>query len=157
MNYLPLNEFKYAWIFRHQSMPLATTISEKIKPMSAIRANSLWDTFISKQADHPDFFKANDWPNQKKTWLNSAMWEPRWESDEPQLPELITEHLNWDSNTVVYYCINRNLVLETTWEVFQLSWKNFLFVDDGTLLIGKKRSQAVQFFSDGSFKVGAKP
>jgi hypothetical protein len=29
-------------------------------------------------------------------------------------------------------------------------------MDDGTILIGKKRQQAVQFFSNGIFKIGNK-
>jgi hypothetical protein len=40
--------------------------------------------------------------------------------------------------------------------VFQRCWKNFLFLDDGTLLIGKKREQVVQFMSNGSFRLGTK-
>ena len=156
MNYIDLDDFKYAWVFRHQSMPLAQNIKNLIKPMSPTRANNVWDAFISKQVDHPDFFKKGDWPANNATWTDSGEWEPTWESEAPDLPENITEHLHWDNNTTVYYCINRNLVIETTWINFQRSWKNFLFIDDGTILIGKKRQQAVQFTSDGQFKLGNK-
>ena len=73
------------------------------------------------------------------------------------LPELILEHINWDNNTVVYFCTARNNVIETTWMVFKRCWKNFLFMDDGSLLIGKKRKEVVQFLSNGTCKVGNKP
>jgi len=56
MNYLPLESLKNAWIFKHKSLPITDADLVKIKPMSTERANILWDTFISRQADHPDFF-----------------------------------------------------------------------------------------------------
>ncbi len=157
MNYLPLEQLKNAWIFKHKSLPISDLDLAKIKPMAAARANVLWDTFISRQVDHPDFFKKGDWPFDKSNWLEQGKWESIWDSDEEQLPQLITEHLNWDNNTVVYFCSGRNNVIETSWLVFKRCWKNFLFMDDGPILLGKKRQQVVQFNNNGFYKVGIKP
>ncbi len=157
MNYVPLESLKNAWIFKHKSLPVAKSELAKIKPMSSERANILWDTFISRQVDHPDFFKKGDWPIDKGIWVEQGKWENIWDSDEEALPELINNHLNWDNNTIVYYCSSRDNVIETTWLVFKRSWKNFLFMDDGPILIGKKRQQVVQFSSNGYFKIGEKP
>jgi len=157
MNYLPLESLKNAWIFKHKSLPITDADLVKIKPMSTERANILWDTFISRQADHPDFFKKGDWPADNNNWSDQAKWEGIWDSDEKQLPVLIENHLDWDQNTVVYYCSSRDNVIETSWVVFQRCWKNFLFMDDGPILLGKKRQQVVQFTSNGLFKVGQKP
>ena len=156
MSYIGLDELKNAWIFRHKSLPIEAKDLNNIKPMASTRAIQVWDTFISKQVDHPDFFKSGDWPFDDKTWLEAGQWETRWDSNENALPELISTHLLWDLNTVVYYCTSREKVIETTWEVFSRCWKNFLFMDDGTILIGKKRQEAVQFFSNGTFKIGKK-
>ena len=156
MNYIPLEELKNAWIFKHKSLPIDEKDLGRIKPMACQRANTLWDTFISKQVDHPDFFKKGDWVFSKDTWKDVGKWEAIWDSENEDLPLLITEHLQWDNNTVVYFCNTRNNVIETTWAVFKRCWKNFLFMDDGTLLIGKKRTEVVQFLSNGSFKVGTK-
>jgi len=157
MNYLPLESLKNAWIFKHKSLPISDKNLTKIKPMTIERANILWDTFISKQVDHPDFFKKGDWPADKGNWLEQGKWEGIWDSNEVELPVLINDHLNWDNNTVVYYCSARDNVIETTWLTFQQCWKNFLFIDDGPILIGKKRQQVVQFTSNGYFKIGQKP
>lgn len=154
MNYTPLDELKNAWIFKHKSLPINENDSVKIKPMSATRAKVLWDTNISKQVDHPDFFKKGDWPENNSSWTDSGKWESVWDSENEALPELILTQLNWDNNTVVYYCSARNHVIETTWQVFKRCWKNFLFMDDGPILIGKKRKEAVQFLSTGYFKIG---
>ncbi|WP_286235585.1 DUF2947 domain-containing protein [Thalassotalea sediminis] len=157
MKYLPLEQFKHAWIFRHQSMPLTAEQLAKIQPMSEERAATLWDTFISKTALHPELFDKNDWPTQDKYLHQHINWETRWESDEPSLPEALLLHINWEDNTTVYYCLNRQNILETTWGLFKQCWKNFLFLDDGSLLIGKKRQQAVQFSSNGQCRFGEKP
>jgi hypothetical protein len=124
--------------------------------MTSTRANTLWDTFISKQVDHPDFFKKGDWPFDTNTWSDSAKWEKLWDSEESDIPALISQKIQWDNNTVVYYCSSRNNVIETTWAVFQRCWKNFLFMDDGTLLIAKKRKEVLQFLPNGTFKIGIK-
>ncbi|MEI6893100.1 MAG: DUF2947 family protein [Colwellia sp.] len=157
MNYLPLKSLKNAWIFKHKSLPIVESDLVKIKPMSIERANTLWDTFISRQVDHPDFFKKGDWPFDKENWLEQGKWEGLWDSNSEALPELIERHLDWDQNTVVYYCSSRDNVIETNWLVFKRCWKNFLFMDDGPILLGKKRQQTVQFTPNGYFKIGQKP
>jgi hypothetical protein len=156
MNYQSLEQLKNAWIFKHKSLPITVADLNKIKPMTSERANVLWDAFISKQVDHPDFFKKGDWPFDKSSWLDQGKWESVWDSDEAELPPLLTEHVSWDNNTVVYFCSNRDNIIETTWAVFKRCWKNFLFMDDGTILIAKKRTEAIQFQSNGIFKIGNK-
>ena len=157
MSYSPLEQLKNVWIFKHKSLPISETDLSKIKPMIKDRANVLWDTFISRQVDHPDFFKKGDWPFDQSNWQEQGKWEGIWDSNEENLPELITNSIAWDNNTVVYYCSNRENVIETTWVVFKRCWKNFLFMDDGCILVGKKRKESVHFNSNGSFKVGIKP
>jgi len=156
MNYQSLEQLKNAWIFKHKSLPITVADLNKIKPMTSERANVLWDAFISKQVDHPDFFKKGDWPFDKSSWLDQGKWESVWDSDEAELPPLLTEHVSWDNNTVVYFCSNRDNIIETTWAVFKRCWKNFLFMDDGTILIAKKRTEAIQFQRNGIFKIGNK-
>ena len=157
MNYISIDELKNAWIFKHKSLPISASDSAKIKPMASNRAKTLWDGAISKQVDHPDFFKKGDWPENGTSWTDNGKWESIWDSEETALPELISTHLKWDNNTVVYYCSTRSNVIETTWAVVQRCWNNFLFMDDGAILIAKKRNEAVQFLSTGYFKIGHKP
>ena len=157
MNYISIDELKNAWIFKHKSLPVKVGDKHMIKPMTANRAKMLWDANISKQVDHPDFFKKGDWPENGKNWIDNGKWESIWDSEESALPEQILSHLTWDNNTVVYYCSARDNVIETTWAVFKRCWKNFLFMDDGAILIAKKRKETAQFLSTGYFKVGHKP
>lgn len=155
MNYIPLDDFKYAWAFRHKDLPISEQDLASIKPMSEARAANLWSIFISKEKDHPDFFDNKDWVGNSKSWADTVKWETVWENDEP-IPSEIETHLEWDENTVVYFCLSRKHVIETTWAVFKRTWHNFLFMSDGSILIGKKRQQAVQFLETGYAKLGKK-
>lgn len=156
MNYIAIDDLKNAWVFKHKSLFITEQYLAQIKPMSEARSQVLWDEFISKNVDHPDFFTPKDWPSDKSVWQLTDNWEKRWDSENESLPDSILENIDWDPNTIVYFCTNRNVVIETNWKVFKACWKNFLFMDDGSILIGKKRKEAAQFLSNGNFKVGKK-
>lgn len=157
MSYIPLTEYSKAWIFRHKDLPVAADDLALIKPMSPHRASQLWQTQISTQSEHYSEFHKGDWAYDTTTWLESADWQKRWESDENDLPELLATHLQWEDNTVVYFCYESDHVIETTWHLFKKYWKNFLFMDDGPILVARKRKQVAQFFDNGQVQIGLKP
>ena len=157
MNYLPLNEFKKAWVFRHQDLEIAPTDLEKIKLMSPTRSAVLWSTMVSREKDHPDFFTENEWAGQASSWQENLNWEKDWEAGLEELPESINEFLKWENNTTVYFCLNRDCVIETQFDVFKRCWQNFMFLADGCLLLGKKRDTVAQFLENGDVKLGNKP
>ncbi len=157
MNYIAIEELKHAWVFRRQDLPISEKDLSAIKPMNKQRSITLWSAAISNSVDHPDFFTEKDWVEQDSTWLETARWEEIWDSDEPQLPEAILSHLDWQENTVVYFCLSRDLVIETNWAVFKRTWKNFMMIADGAFLVAKKRKEVVQFLADGTYRAGQKP
>ncbi|GGB16006.1 DUF2947 family protein [Agarivorans gilvus] len=157
MNYLPLSEHKKAWIFKRSDLPISESDAQAIKPMTEARATLLWKEQISKQVDHPDFFRKGDWPFSIETWSAQGNWEEVWDSEQADMPEELLTHLNWQDNTVVYYCNDQQSIIETTWAVFKRCWKNFLFMDDGALLIAKKRNEVAQFMANGTYRYGTKP
>ena len=157
MNYIPLEQYKQAWVFRHKDLPITPEDLALIKPMTEARAANVWCTFISNENDHPDFFTDKDWPGQKGSWSQSVDWEKAWENEDIHLPAELLAHLDWDNNTVVYFCLSRGNVIETRWDVFKRCWQNFLFMSDGVILLGKKRQQVAQFMATGQVKLGQKP
>ena len=155
MKYIPLSDCKHAWIFRHAEMTVPGDDQEQIKLMTKTAANDLWRNNISKQGQNPDEYADNDWPALPQSWQQQGHWQKLWESNDPALPALIAT-LDWAPETTVYYCVDHETVFETRWGLFYRHWKNFLFFDDNTLLLGRKRKQAVQFHQDGSFAIGLK-
>ena len=157
MNYISLDDYKKAWVFRHQDAPVSEQDLALIKPMSHERAAVLWSTMVSREHDHPDFFDKTDWCGKEDTFTETVRWEDAWEEGEALPPEEILAHLDWQANTTVYFCMARDNIIETSFDVFKRNWQNFMFLADGSLLLGKKRDAVVQFLETGDAKLGNKP
>ena len=155
--YLPLDKYKYAWVFRRQDMAVSESDLEKIKPLTAARAAEVWRGQISTVCLFPSHLGQGDWANDERTWVGRDRWQEAWDRADNALPELLADHIGWEPNVVVYFCYKHDHVVETTWGVFQRAWKSFLFFDDGPLLVGKKRKEVAQFFEDGTMAVGSRP
>ena len=156
MEYISLDKYRYAWFFKHKELPISEDNLQLIKPLAESSSAQIWHQLISKNANHPDLFQAEDWPHKKSTWREKAQWQVQWDSEEKQLPDQIENFIDWEGNTVVYFCYNADNMIETTWEIFCQHWKNFLFLDNGPILIGKRRSEVIQFHQDGYFTIGCK-
>ncbi|MCL9781164.1 DUF2947 domain-containing protein [Vibrio sp. S4M6] len=156
MSYLTLQEYSRKWIFTHQSMPIPDEDLELIKPMSAQRSAQFWKENISPTSPDSERLSSQDWPQKKSNWSNEVNWMINWEDDELGLPEEILEHLDWQDDVTVYFCYEKYNVVETKWQVFKKHWKNFLFYDDGPILLARKRKQALWFNSEGMVKLGCR-
>lgn len=156
MNYISLDDYKKAWVFRHQDAPVTDQDLALIKPMSHERAAVLWSTMVSREHDHPDFFEKTDWCGNDDNFSQTIAWEAAWEEGAEQLPTEILAHLEWQANTTVYFCMARDNIIETSFDVFKRNWQNFMFLADGSLLLGKKRNEVVQFLATGDAKLGTK-
>lgn len=151
MPYQPLDGFAKAWIFKRSDPFIQPEDLAHIKPFSELRANQVWRDYISQERTHPDHLNQKDWSQDPDAIGLNLDWQPRWESDDEPLPDEVLAHLeNWQDDNIIYFCYHQDDVIETSYGVFKRSWKNFLFFDNGPLLLGKKKKQAVQFFSDGT-------
>lgn len=157
MKYQPMTDFDRAWIFRHKDLPVEEGDLAQIRPLSESVANQIWNQYLSPDTAHPSLFSFKDWPNRNGVWHEKGAWQESWESEQNDLPEALRDYLDWDGNTLVYFFYDCDRVIETRWDVFTRCWKNFLFFDDGPLLMGKKRDQVVQFHQDGSYSLGTRP
>ncbi|ARC91905.1 hypothetical protein B6A42_07095 [Vibrio coralliilyticus] len=154
MSYLTLDEYQRKWIFTHQSMPVPEQDLAQIKPMTQARAAQLWKENISAQSPDAERLSSGDWPMKDSNWKESLDWMAAWEADEEVLPEGVAEFIDWQDDVTVYFCYEKYNVIETKWSVFKKHWKNFLFYDDGPILIGRRRKEALWFDSEGNVKLG---
>ncbi len=154
MSYLSLDEYSRKWIFTHSSMPVPAEELELIKPMTQQRASQFWKDNISATSPDAERLAPGDWPLKVNNWHKEVNWMADWESDDPALPEAISDHIDWQDDVTVYFCYEKYNVIETKWKVFKRHWKNFLFYDDGPILLGRRRKEALWFHDNGSVKVG---
>ncbi|MGF1740422.1 DUF2947 domain-containing protein [Vibrio profundum] len=157
MSYIPLESYSRKWIFTHQSMPIPEQDLALIKPMSQVRAAQFWQENISPQSPDSDRLSSGDWPSQDKSWQGEVSWMENWEDDELGLPDEVLQHIDWQDDVTVYFCYEKYNVIETKWSIFRQHWKNFLFYDDGPILLGRRRKQALWFDSKGKVKLGMRP
>lgn len=154
MSYIPLESYSRKWIFTHQSMPIPEQDLALIKPMSQVRAAQFWQENVSHQSPDSDRLSSGDWPSQDKSWQGEVSWMENWEDDELGLPDEVLQHIDWQDDVTVYFCYEKYNVIETKWSIFRQHWKNFLFYDDGPILLGRRRKQALWFDSKGKVKLG---
>jgi len=156
MSYLTLDEYQRKWIFTHQSMPVPEAQLQAIKPMTQARSSQLWQENISAQSPDADRLSSSDWPMNESNWKETIDWMAAWESDDESLPEAILEFIDWQDDVTVYFCYEKYNVIETKWSTFKKCWKNFLFYDDGPILIGRRRNEALWFDGNGNVKLGSR-
>ncbi|EPJ44320.1 MAG: hypothetical protein OFPII_35780 [Osedax symbiont Rs1] len=156
MEYLPLEQYRYSWFFKHKDLLIEEASLALIKPLAEQDANQLWHRLISENVNHPELFVKHDWPIKHSTWQKTGEWQSAWDAVDAQLPKLIQNHIDWEQNSIVYFCYHADNIIETTWGVFCSHWKNFLFLDNGPILIGKRRNEVIQFNDNGQFSIGTK-
>lgn len=154
MSYTTLDEYQRKWIFTHQSMPVPEEDLALIKPMTQSRAAQFWKENISPQSPDAERFSSQDWPSKDSNWSDKVDWMVAWESDEVDLPEGVASHIDWQDDVTVYFCYEKYNILETKWSIFKKHWKNFLFYDDGPILLGRRRNEALWFDSKGKVRLG---
>ncbi len=156
MNYIDFASYKKKWIFNHPSMPVAQADLLDIKPMATLRANQLWQEFVSKRSPTLLNLDQDEWVNTQDAWHEEMEWQESWES-ESDLSENFWQFFSMDENSIVYFCYDKQDIIETRWKIFRKYWKNFLFYDDEPLLLVKKKKLVAQFSQNGRVKLGVRP
>ncbi len=154
MSYITLEQYQRKWIFTHQSMPVPQEDWCHIKPMTEARAAQFWKENVSAQSPDSERMSNQDWPMKASNWGSEVNWMSAWDSDDEELPEEIESFLDWQADVTVYFCYEKYNIIETKWSIFKKYWKNFLFYDDGPILLGRRRSQALWFATNGTVKLG---
>ncbi|WP_369921853.1 DUF2947 family protein [Marinomonas polaris] len=150
--YQSLEQFSKSWIFKRNDPKVEPEDLQEIRLLSEQRAGQIWRDYISDEQIHPDHFSDREWLKKASTQApdGKLQWEKAWDSEQASLPEGILAHFSaWGDDTTVFFCCHNELVFELPWGVFKRTWKAFLFLDNGPLLVGKKKKQAVQFHSNG--------
>ncbi|MBR7887896.1 DUF2947 domain-containing protein [Marinomonas sp. A79] len=150
--YQPLEGFSKSWIFKRSDPSVAPEDVAQIKMLTELAAREIWRNYISADQLHPDHFSTQDWQQKEAAQVPNGklLWEKAWDSDHDDLPELLLAHFSaWGEDTTVYFCCHNELVFEMPWGVFKRVWKACLFLDNGPVLVGKKKKQAAQFHSNG--------
>ena len=150
--YQALENFSKSWVFKRDDPKVDPQDLDSILFLTEQRAAQIWRDYISDEQIHPDHFTDRDWLKAETAQVANGKvhWEKVWDSQSSLLPETLLAHFSsWGDDTTVYFCCHNEVIFEVKWGVFQRTWKAFLFLDNGPVLVGKKKKQAVQFHSNG--------
>jgi Protein of unknown function (DUF2947) len=151
MEYFVKNEL---WYFDMNDLPISNEDRLRIKRLTEESSKTIWEKYISIHNHHPMLLDKDEWPNLPGTWYDKGVWVDAWnESDQNSFDNLIGKTL-WKLDEIVYFAYGIELVLETTWSVFNRNWKNFLFDDEEPFLFSPNKKTVITFKESGIFYVG---
>jgi hypothetical protein len=152
-----LDTYQRKWIFNHQSLPVDEALKAQIKPLNSVNSMMIWNELISRHSPDSQRISSQEWPGRKNSWQQEAQWINQWESDASDLPLDIELFISWPESDTIYFCYEKYNVIETNWYVFKQCWKNFLFYDDGPILVNPKRQEVLMFHTNGKIRLGKRP
>lgn len=133
--------------------PMSADDRSTIRRLSPDEASAFWDAFVSPVGDHLKTLPEEVWPSlmRSKKFLRYR-WYDDWNADRLEPMKSMLQKLR-DDDAVVYVCWSRFSCVETTNGVFARNWINFLYDDEGVLLLSKVDACRC-IFSNGFFYLG---
>ncbi|GAA0182540.1 hypothetical protein SH2C18_49010 [Clostridium sediminicola] len=146
--YINMNEWGMKWYFNDEEISVPKKDMKNIKPLSIKYSGLLWETYVSRRNRHFMLLDTNDkqllLEKDAYNWLND--WnEGKYENFREYLIE--TMPYNFKDTIIVFW--SKESAIETNWSIFLKHWANFLFDDEGVILINTNNENVLVFCTDG--------
>ncbi|MCJ8346589.1 DUF2947 domain-containing protein [bacterium] len=133
--------------------------------LSLEHSSKLWEQNIDRTAQSYSTLAESNWLHTAKRDLVGDWLTPYNKHRIKTVTLLLQNSIKWKLNNKVYYCINKEVTFETTWQVFLHHWREFLLVrqklsvyHEFSLLISTSlQTQAVIFNPHGRMDTITKP
>lgn len=126
---------------------------DKVFLLSNEDSEKIWTEKIDKKANSYFRLSDNNWLISDKSELIGKWIEDFNEEKMENVKSLLDNKLGWEDNDTIWYCINKNTVLETLWSSFKVLWIEFLYSgDDCPIILNSNIDyQAIIFRPIGDF------
>ena len=152
--YIDMNDFAGNWFFYQDEIMIPQNHIARIKPLSKKYSNFLWKQYVSKTGEHLMTIENHEVLLELQEVYNFIDdWN---QNNYSNLREELQKHLNYDYNDQIFFFWGCGTSVETTWEIFLRHWINFLFEDEGPILINPRSKKVIIFGSTGSVLIGLK-
>lgn len=154
MNETPLEKTDIKMHFKPESW-------REIFVLSSTAAREVWNNRVAGKGRSYFELKDEDWL-AAKPYVTLGQWREAFDNEEPeQLRPVLSRIPGWSAATPVYYCINHQNILKTSWGGFLEYWDGFLSLEsDGCFVMAADlpEQKAVFFTSLGEVRaVGFDP
>lgn len=145
--YVDMKDFEGSWIFYIDDVRVQDEELEEIKPLTDNYSSFLWKKYISEKSVHIMLMKEDEYLLKPKSIYNfNKDWNSRKYQD---LAAALYEALDFDCKDTIYFFWNCNWGVEISWEFFLKHWINFLFEDEGPIIINPCSYNCVLFSPQG--------
>lgn len=115
---------------------LSSTDLDRIIILDEIASEKLWHEYVSEQNRHFKELNDDEWPSKivsKNRCLYS--WGENWNDNDFDPFKFLLNGLSIPNNALLYVFWMKEIGLKTCWEVFCNNWGNFLYEDEGCILV----------------------
>jgi hypothetical protein len=141
----------------HNDPPIADADRLAINVLDESDASTRWDQLVSPSNRHFMLLDQTEWPAQlvrdASVFYN---WMDDWNNDASVTfcDALRTLDINLDQTITVFWM--REHAVESSWDAFTRNWINFLYEDEGCIVV-PSLSQTCVILSNGRSWVGQRP
>ena len=151
--YVDMNKYEGNWFFYDKAVPVNEQDIKLIKPLTKQYSIFLWSKYISQKNRHLMLLEKNEWPNLLK--IQEYNWAEDWnERNYNGLSEYLINKASFIDDDLIYFFWMKETGVETTWAIFLKYWINFLFEDEGPILISPEKDDAFSFGPSGTVLIG---
>ncbi len=117
---------------------------EGIFRLSDAISSSLWQRYISPTNRHFMLLDNSEWPSKIVKDENFLYnWSTAWNAQSPEDFQNILQGLVIPTDSEIFFFWMKELALKTTWQIFCRNWMNFLYEDEGCILIIPEQQKAL--------------
>lgn len=151
--YVNMDEYSKNWYFYDEEIRVPSEDIKNIKPLSVGYSGLLWGQYISNRNCH--FMLLNDDDKLEQLEKEDYNWLDDWNNGTYEnFKNYLSINLPYNQYDTIIVFWSKESSVETNWNTFIEHWANFLFDDEGVILIDTTNENVLVFCSDGALVKG---
>jgi hypothetical protein len=142
--YESISNFKNLIYYDDSDIKICESDLTFIRPLNEMYSSELWFKFVSnnKNERHYMLLGNNHWAVNKNNLL--YLWDDDWnKNDYLHFSKLMDNEIKFNEDDKIILFWMKERAVEITWSIFKKYWINFLFEDEGVIIINEKSNCAI--------------
>jgi hypothetical protein len=152
--YLSLADSGIDWYFTDPEICIPINDLYLIRPLTKEYSSELWNRHISSDAREKHFMLLNDDHWCLKNMEHLYNWRDDWnENDHEGFSKILNDRsICGNEDDIILFWMKERSV-ETKWRIFTKYWMNFLFEDEGMIIINDKSDKSIVLSNGDSWVI----
>jgi len=152
--YISMESFGINWFFYVEDMEIPEEDIKNIKPLSKDYSTFIWNMNINNRKHHFALLSKDEKLSLSLTEMDYH-WQQDWNNGTYEnLSNYLSENIICKPSDKVIVFWQKEHSVETSWDIFLRHWANFLFDDEGVILVSRTYENILLFTSDGMIQMG---